>query len=198
MKLFSKFVYKFFKFLYPVKLLGLENVPDDPTVIVCNHYRFVDCLYLYDVAKRNCVYLSKKELFKSKIVASVIKDFGAIPIDREKPDIKEILTCIKALKSGKNLIIFPEGTRNKTSTDDLQPIKSGAGIFALKAKKLITPVMIAKREKLFRKTYVMIGKPFSLEEFYDLKLDTETVLKIDDLIKSKMIDVHNEVKSLIK
>lgn len=196
MKLLSKFAYKFFKFLYPAKIIGLENVPKDASVIVCNHYRFVDCMFLYDIANKNCVFLSKKELFNNKLVASVISDFGAIPIDREKPSIKEILHCIKALKSGKNLVIFPEGTRNKTKSDDLQEIKGGAGVFALKAKKLITPVMISTREKIFRKTLVMVGKPFSLDEFYENKLDDYTISKIDELIKSKMIVLHKEVRSL--
>lgn len=196
MKLLSKIVYKFFKFLYPVKYIGLENVPSDGSVIVCNHYRFIDCMFLYEIANKNCVILGKKELFKVKIVGSIIKDFGAVPIDREKPDIKDLLICIKALKNGKNLVIFPEGTRNKTKTDDLQEIKGGAGVFAVKTKKLITPVMILKREKIFRKSYLMIGEPFSLEDYYERKLDDNTIAEIDKLIKDKMNEVHAKIRAL--
>ena len=91
---------------------------------------------------------------------------GGLPIDRDNPDMKSLMTALKVLKEGHKLAIFPEGTRNKTGSTELQPIKGGAMIFAVKAKSPIVPIMIDRKLKMFRKSNVIVGKPFELTEYY--------------------------------
>ena len=198
MKLFSKFLFKLFSFLYPCKIYGYENMIKDGCVVTCNHFRFVDSLFIYKICGKDGNILCKKEVFKTKLVAGIVKDFNAIPITREKPQINELLNCINVLKSNKKLIIFPEGTRNKTKDNNLQKIKSGAGFFAIKSRKPVVPVMIYKRSRMFKKTYILIGKPFYLSEFYDAKLDKATSDKIDGIIYNEMVKTHNELKSIVE
>ena len=93
---------------------------------------------------------------------------------------------LKCLKNNEKVAIFPEGTRNKTKTNDLQEIKGGAGVFAVKAKCCVVPMMMLKKPKLFCKTKVIVGEPFELSEFYDLKLASEVIKSIDDKITCKM------------
>ena len=198
MKLISKIALKILKFSYPFKILGKENMPEGGAVVVCNHLKFIDPLFLYYATDKNGSFIAKKELFDKKLIGWIIKDFGAVPINRENPDIRELLTCVKTLKSNKKLVIFPEGTRNKTKTDKLQEIKGGAGVFALKAKVPVVPVMILKKPKLFRKTKLLVGKPFTLEEFENQKLTDNVVSKIDAVITQKMLEVQAELKSITK
>lgn len=42
-----------------------------------------------------------------------------------------MMTAMKLLKDGNKLVVFPEGTRNKVN-EELQEIKGGAGVFAVK------------------------------------------------------------------
>ena len=127
-------------------------------------------------------------MFKNKLVAKIIKSYGAIPIDRDNPDMKSLLAAIKHIKEGHKLAIFPEGTRNKTNTNELQEIKGGTVVFAVKAKCPIVPIMIDNKSKIFRKTHMIIGKPFTLEEFYGKKLSDEDIVKLDEIVKEKMIE----------
>lgn len=196
MNFFVKAIYNFFKFLYPFKIYGTENIIEDGAVVVSNHFKFVDPMFLYEAFGKNSSFIAKKELFDNKLVGAIIKNFGAIPITRENPDIKELITCIKVLKKGQKLVIFPEGTRNRTKTDELQSIKGGAGVFAVKAKTPVIPVMLLKKSKIFRKTHVLIGKPFTLEEFYDQKLTDDVVSQMDDFIREKMLEVQRDLKEL--
>ena len=198
MKCFSKFCYRLFKSLYPFTVYGKENITEGGAVFVCNHYSFIDCLFLHNIAEGNCNILSKKELFKNKLIASVIKDFGAVPIDRDNPDIASLLTCVKALKSGRKLLLFPEGTRNKTKSKEMLELKGGSAIFAVKAKKPIVPIMIYKKARIFRKTYLLIGKPFELTDFYDKKIDDKLIAEMDNLIRKKMVEVQDDLYEMME
>lgn len=198
MNVFSRFFYNLFKLCYPFTIYGKENIPEGSAVLVCNHFSFIDCLYFYDASKGDCKILAKKELFDHKVVGKIIKDFGAIPINRENPNINSLLTCVKALKSGKKLLIFPEGTRNKTKTSELQEIKGGSAVFAVKAKKPIVPIMINKKSRIFRRAHILIGEPFELTEFYDKKIDEQVINDMDRIIKEKMIAVQNDLFKLLE
>ncbi len=175
--------------IYPCKIHGKNNIPKegDASVMVSNHYSALDCLFLVKSYPKDISFLAKKELFNNKILGKILKWYGAISIDRNNPEIKSLLTATKALKEGKKLVIFPEGTRNKTNAD-LQPLKSGSAIFAVKAKCAILPVIISGKARPFRRTHIIIGAPFTLDEFYDVKLTPEIIGEMDEIIKSKLLE----------
>ena len=159
----------FFRLFYPYKVIGKKNVDNTPKIMICNHYSNLDIFVLGLGVKRKMRFLGKKELFKGKFVCWFMRKMGVIKIDRQTADIQAIKTCLQALKNNQMLTIFPEGTRNKEG-DELQDIKNGACMLAIKAKVEIIPVNILKKAKIFSKNRLMIGKPFSLEEFYLVKL----------------------------
>lgn len=192
-----KIVEKIIKFFYRVKIYGKENVPQGGVMIVCNHFSLLDPVFLLSVySDKNIKFLSKQEISKVKGFGKALIKAGAIPVDREKPSMESLLTCVKTLKNGHKLVLFPEGTRNKTKTDELQEIKAGAAIFALKAKTPILPVMILKKARFFRKTQILVGKPFTLEEYYDKKLNAEVTDEINNKVRKEMLAVHQELKEL--
>ena len=54
--------------------------------------------------------VAKSELFKNKLVANFLSYCNAIPIERDKKDIKGTKRILKLLKQYKiRLLIFPEG-----------------------------------------------------------------------------------------
>lgn len=190
---FQRFLLKIVGIIYPTKIYGKDNLPEDGSVIICNHFSFIDPINLLRITGKKTTYLvAKKELFENKLFSKILKSFGGIPIDRDKPDISSIATILKVLKNDNNLIIFPEGTRNKSKKNKLAPLKDGAGIFAFKAKKSLVPIMMKNKPKIFRKTKIFIGKPFSFEEFYGSKLDSELSKKLNDKIYLKMTELLNE------
>ncbi len=203
MNCFHRFVLRSFNLLYPYKIYGKENVPDGGAVLICNHLSGVDGGFIADVYNKDIFFLAKKELFKNKLVAKVITSFGVVPIDRENTDIKSMLTAIKILKEGHKLAIFPEGTRNKADdSDDLQEVKGGAALFAVKSKTPIVPIIIYKKPKMFRKTRLIVGPAFELSDFYGKKITAEEINQMGQILKNKMLEqqeiLHEKVKNKAK
>ena len=148
-------------------------------------------LYLLHTKERVKI-LAKKELANNKFFGFILKHLGAIFIDREGNDINAIKECMKALKEGKKLFIFPEGTRLKDESKILGEIKSGMAMIAIKTKTPIIPVWNARKPKLFRKSKIFIGKPYELSEFYGKKLDEETLNEANQVVREKMLELYSE------
>lgn len=189
MTFFHKIPIFFFSLFYPLKVYGKENIPNGGAILICNHFRAIDCGFIVRADKKdNIKFLAKNELFKNKLFGKIVKSYGAIPIDRENPDMKSLLAAIRTIKDGNKLCIFPEGTRNKTGTNVLQDIKGGAEVFAVRAKCPIVPIMILKKSKIFRKTHMIIGMPFTLEDFYGKKLTEIDMENMSNIVREKMIE----------
>ena len=186
MNFFHKIPLFFFNIFYPYKIHGKENIPEGGAVFVCNHFRAVDCGFVADAYSKDIYFLAKKELFKNKFLAKIIKSYGGIPVDRDNPDMKSMLAAIKVLKEGHKLTIFPEGTRNKSGTTELQPIKGGSMIFAVKAKCPIVPLMLSGKARFMRRTHLIIGKPFELSDYYAKKLCDSDLSEMEKIVSEKM------------
>lgn len=197
MNKFQRFIVSCFNVLYPCKVHGRENIPEGGVILACNHFRAIDCGFVADVCYKDTFFLAKKELFKNKFLAGLIKWFGGIPVDREKPDLKMLMSTLKLLKDGKRLVIFPEGTRNKSGTNELQELKDGTAFFAVKAKCPIVPMMISRKAKIFRKTHIIVGKPFDFSEYYGKKLTAEDEKAMNDVLREKMVSEQNLLNEIL-
>ena len=199
MTLFEKICLNTFLLFHPYKFYGKENIPEGACVIVCNHFQWSDCGFIAKAYPKDIYFLAKKEIFKNKILAKIVKSFGGIPIDRENPELKSMLESLRVLKNGHKLTIFPEGTRNITGTNELQPTKTGSAIFAVKAKCPIVPMMFYKKSKIFKRTHLIIGKPFELSEFYDKRDFTKEELDaMNEKMREKMINELENLKVILE
>jgi 1-acyl-sn-glycerol-3-phosphate acyltransferase len=196
-----KFIHKvplfLFNIFYPYKIHGKENIPKGSAVFVCNHFRAIDCGFVADAYNSDVYFLAKNELFKNKLFGKIVKSFGAIPVDRDNPDIKSMMAALKVLKEGHKLVVFPEGTRNKTGTTELQEIKGGSMIFAVKAKCPIVPMMLNGKAKPFRKTHLIIGEPFELSDFYGKKLNNDDMEEMAKIVTNKMLEQQNKLNEIL-
>lgn len=168
--------------LFPTRQKNKKNIKRGKNYIfVCNHTSNLDIVYLMQYIHRTLYTLGKKELFSTKFKSWFFKKMHVIPIDRKNLDIGAIKTSLKVLKEGKTLMIFPEGTRNMQN-DDLQEIKNGAAMFAIKSDVEILPIKIAKRPKFFKMNKIIYGEPFSLSQFKDQKLTKEVLDQASEII----------------
>lgn len=156
-----------YKLWYGLSFEGLENLPDpkDGTfIIACNHRSYADPVLLSLKVKRRCTYMAKEELFKNPVFAALIRLFGAFPVKRGEGDNGIIDTAVGKLREGKNLAIFPEGTRSKDGK--VGRGKTGVALIAARAGVPVVPCGIAYDGKLcFRKKItVRYGKPISPEQ----------------------------------
>jgi 1-acyl-sn-glycerol-3-phosphate acyltransferase len=197
-KLVRAIILPFVRLILPFKVLKKDRLNSDTgRLIICNHFRILDVAYISSLQKEQIHFIGKSELFKSKIGKWFFTKVGVVPVNRDKTDALAIIKGIKLLKEGKKISIFPEGTRNKTTDKELLEIKGGAGIFAIKSKCPIQPVMMLKKPRYFKTTYLMVGEPFELSEYYDKKLTSDDYDTIGNIIKDEMLKLKNELKEYL-
>ena len=184
LKFFGMFTKTFFKF----EVIGIDNIPKERNLIIAaNHKSNLDPIFIASAVnkRRKMTAVAKEELFKNKILASILNKVEIIPINRQNPGLGTIKRILKYIKNDYALVMFPEGTRSKT--DDFNNAKAGLSLFATKAKAEIVPCTIYSSYKLFKPAKIYFGKPISLEEYYKQKLTSEDHERISgevmDIIK---------------
>ena len=104
----------FVKVGFKFRAEGVENLPQTGGYILCsNHRSYLDPIFLGVKVKRQLAFMAKEELFRVKVLGPIIKKLGAFPIARGKGDTGAVEFAIDTVKSGKALMLFPEGTRSK-------------------------------------------------------------------------------------
>jgi len=142
------FIRLFLRVLWRYKRLGTEHVPATGGVIIAsNHAAYVDPPFLGAVTPRELFYLAKAELFSKALFGWLIGKYNAIPVTRGGFDRKAINRAVGLLRSGKALLLFPEGTRSKDDSF-LEP-KLGVGKIALEAGVPIVPAYIHNSGRLW-------------------------------------------------
>ncbi len=187
---FLKNICKAFYYLtFRIEVEGQENIPLSGGAVICpNHKSNHDAVLITAVIKRRLTYLGKEELFKFKPLGFIFKKVGAIPIKRGTGDIGAVRKAIEVLKDDKLIIIFPEGTRNK-SGDLLLDFHSGASLIAYKAQCPIIPCAIVGKFRPFSKIRVVFAKPLAT-----LDATKNDVHNLTDLTKDSVRKMLEEVR----
>lgn len=147
---------------YRITITGRENIPEGGCVVCPNHTSYADPpLAAVGLSHRiNVAVMAKKELFEGNaFFKRLITWLGAFPVSRDTADITAIKTALKAVKDGRKLILFPQGTRGAGEGET----KEGAAMIAVRTKAPILPVFISEDKKRFGHVRVIIGKPFMPE-----------------------------------
>lgn len=126
-----------------VEVAGLENLPRaGGALLVANHQGAFDIPLLIGYLPGVKGFVSKKENFRLPIVSSWMRRLGCIVIDRG--DLRQsagaIARGIDALRAGRTLVIFPEGTRSKSGV--LGRFKEGSFKLATRSGAAVVPLTI--------------------------------------------------------
>ena len=158
-----------------VIVLGMENIPTDTAVLyVGNHRSFFDIVIPYTLFTRPTGFVAKQEMTKVPLLSIWMMFVNCLFLDRKniKKGMKTILNAIENVKSGISMVIFPEGTRNKTA-DSFLPFHAGSFKIAEKGGVPIIPMTMVNTADIFedhlpkvKKTTVVIefGKPVYIDE----------------------------------
>ena len=191
LRVFIKHCFRaYYKIAFGVKIYNIEKLPDLDSYLICsNHLDARDPFVIGSALDPQISILAKKELFKFKIVSWFIKLNGAIPVDREGNDISAIKTALKVLRGGNVMMLFPEGTRNKTNVP--LEAKPGVAMIAVKAKVPIVPISFISDYKHFKKMHIKIGDPIYLDEYFDKRMTTEDYKEISQEILDSIYEGIN-------
>jgi 1-acyl-sn-glycerol-3-phosphate acyltransferase len=172
--------YVYFKLFNRLEIRGLENFPEDKSVLLCsNHISNLDPPLVGSAAPRMVHFMAKEELFKNPIAKGILNGVGAFPIKRGMSDKQAIRKAMALLKDNKVVGLFPEGTRSKTR--ELGKGLTGAGFFALRSNSHIVPCAVTGSYKPFHKVIVTFGRPIDFsslrEEKASAKEATEKIME---------------------
>lgn len=153
-----------FKVIYHPQVINKSIIPKTgPIILAGNHTNNFDCLILFLTTKRKIHFLAKKELLDSKL-KWIYKKMGIIPVDRSKKNNEAIKLAIEALKNNEIVVIFPEGTINK-SNEVVLPFKYGTVSISSKTNAPIIPFAITGKYKFRSKNLkIELGKPLQIKK----------------------------------
>ena len=184
-KVVKVFLSALYHIAYRVKITG--KVPEQGAYILCcNHINYLDAAAIVLFNKRKVNFVAKEDLFTHGILFWLGHLFDAIPIKRDMQDIEAMKRCLKVLKNGELLGIFPEGTRKGMERN--MKAKNGAAFMAIKAGVKVIPVGIHGTFKPFSKVYINYGEPIDLSVYKNQKDKLDEATEI----------VMNQIKELVE
>ncbi|WP_300392879.1 AMP-binding protein [Fusobacterium sp.] len=137
-----KFILKpAFTFFIKLKKENMENVEkNQPVIFAGNHQSFLDGLIVSQVIPNSILdksyYFADIKHFKKGYMKYIGENSNIIFVDINKNLINSLQLLSKAIRSGKNIIIFPEGTRSRDGK--MMKFKK---FFAILSKELNVPVV---------------------------------------------------------
>ncbi len=124
------------------EISGLENLPKSGGYIVAaNHASLLDPPIVGLYLPRQVQFFARQTLWKPGFAAWWLNSVGCIPVDRDGGgDFGALKNVLKALKDGRVVILFPEGTRSPDGR--LRSPKPGVGFIACKSQAPVVPARI--------------------------------------------------------
>lgn len=128
---------------------GLEHITHSgPFVVMSNHRSHMDVPVAIYHLPFLFGFIVKRELMRVPVFRGAMQTIGCVAVSRgqSRGDHSVLDAVALDVASGKNILIFPEGTRSPN--DDFLPFKKGGIVTAIKAGVPILPVGISGTNKI--------------------------------------------------
>ncbi len=158
-----------------------------PAILIGNHQSGMDFALIGSLAPSYSVVVGKKEISYLPIIGWYFKIAGNLMIDRSnKEDSHTQMNRLAEILVKRNIVasIFPEGTRNRKSNEELLPFKKGAFHIAFAKGIPIIPVVCSSLRN------IAVWERFELG-------GGKVILKVLDPIETKNVPM-SEMNSLIE
>lgn len=156
--------------VWQLRVDGAANVPPGPAIVIANHDSLSDPFFLGTAIDRPLRFLAKRELWRYRLVGSIMDSLGGIPIERSRGDVGAVAAVARALEEGAAVAIFPQGTVLGPAD---RPWQRGAARLALTTGVPLVPVAIVGAADVLRpgtwlprraRVRVVIGPPIVVEQ----------------------------------
>lgn len=188
-----------FSTLTPVTYHHMERAQlDAPYILLGNHNCMLDPLVVgWKCYRYHIRFLGKKELVKIPPLRWLFGKLLMIDVDRHNMDMAAMRACLKTLREGHVLGIFPEGTRHREGV--MENVESGVAMIALRSGTKLLPAYIAGKPRLFRRLHVYYGQPFDVRDIAARGINKEAcdeTLERIRVIYRELVKEHDEVLKL--
>lgn len=190
---------------------GLENLPKEGGfVLAANHNSHVDpfllARFVLDIGQVPR-YLAKETLFTHKLTGPILRGADQIPVARySESAANAIAPTVEALRAGKPVIVYPEGTITRDPEAWPMSGRTGAVRAALAAGVPLIPVCqsgaqdvlwpYTRKLKVFpRHTYsIRVGPPFDLSMYEGRPVTEEILHEATDRLMDVLTDMMIEIR----
>jgi 1-acyl-sn-glycerol-3-phosphate acyltransferase len=158
-----------YRLYFRAEWFNAERVPTHgPVILASNHASILDPPLVGTGLERGISYLARESLFRFWGVGWVLRNWDAVPVDREGGGARGLKAILDRLLDGGGIILFPEGTR--TMDGKLQPARSGIGLTVIKSNAPVVPVRVFGTFAAYGKE-VPIPRPHKIMVKYGQPLD---------------------------
>jgi 1-acyl-sn-glycerol-3-phosphate acyltransferase len=172
----------------PLFVSGKENFIDGTNyIVVCNHNSLMDVPVSTPFMPRANKTIAKKSFAKVPVFGWVYA-FGSVLVDRNSDASrrKSIEEMKQMLRIGLDMVIYPEGTRNRTN-DPLKKFYDGAFRLAVDTGKPILPVILFHTKKVLPANKFFYLLPHKLEMHFLPAVSSEGISS--DALKEKIFNL---------
>lgn len=139
-KLTCFFSGKLLRYFYDIEAKGWENYSSESIILSPNHVSYFDSVAIGILWPNELHFLASSHLLGSRLFRWIF-DRGNIHFVSGMRNIEAVRKSIDLLLKGKQLVIFPEGTRSWDG--QLAPLKKGISFLTMAAKCKIIPVSVS-------------------------------------------------------
>lgn len=172
-----------------VETIGLENIPEGNCLFVGNHQSNLDIPIVLSQLNKNVSFISKKELGKIPLFSFWMKKMHCVFLDRNnvRDAVNSISEGANILKNHCSMVIFPEGTRSKSSK--MGSFRKGSIKFGLKAEVPIVPFTIIDSYKGYEEKGTFSE--------CNVKLIINKPIYVSSLSKEEKVHIIEKIKGII-
>ena len=185
---------------YWIRTKNVETVNlKTPHIYVGNHGSYLDAIAVCISVPQSFSALGKIEMAKVPIFGWIYKRI-VVMIDRSSKESREqsVIYLKKEIKKGQSILLFPEGTMNKTSSP-LSEFYDGAFRIAIETQTPIQPFIILNNRKLLSRVKPLTARPGILTTVF-LPAVAVNEYEIDDVeaLKRKVYNLMEKALTGIK
>jgi len=207
--LMRRFVYRFLRLIarmlcvlwFRIRVEGRHHVPSQGGgMLLSTHQSGLDPILVGLACNRNLNFLARSTLFKNPAFSFFLKIVDSIEIDRERGGLSGLREMLSRLRSGKVVLLFPEGTR--TDDGSIGVVKPGFFPIAKRSDVPLIPVAIVGAFECMPKgsrwlfplpIAVVFGKPLLAQEYREL-----TEQQIIESISGSLSQLYDRGKNRIE
>lgn len=152
--------------LIPVRIRGLEHLPEGACIVVSNHASYLDGPLLTAALPGRFTFVVQHGAASWPFFGRVIRRMGVTFVDRgvARTGAAQTRHLIRRIEQGQSLTIFPEGTFEEAP--GLLPFRRGAFLMAAHAGVPVVPAVISGSRALFRdRSYLLRWSAVEIEFF---------------------------------
>ena len=185
---------------YRYRSWGARSVPDrGPVLLVANHQSFLDPVILGVAGHHRPFHaMARATLFRHPVFGWLIRTLRAIPIDQENSDVGALRHCLRVLREGRALVVFPEGAR--TEDGSIGPFAPGTMLLIKRAHPLVVPVAIEGAHRVWPRDRALPRLSGRIASMYGRPIPARTLLAMgtDGALKHLRDHVESMRRQLAK